>query len=107
MPLQPVQPTEKTLANQLAQRMVQDVAATAKRVGDYRSNGMPEVAEQEARTLPDGRVVPARPAQPAISKAALEEALGEKNCDVLDILKAVLEADDDDTLAAVKTALGL
>ena len=90
MPLQPVAPTETALANQVAQRIVNEITTTAKRIIELRANGIPAVPEQEARTLPDGRIIPARPAQIAVSAEAINAALGADNCALLNQIKTAL-----------------
>ena len=44
----------------------------------------------EERTMPDGRVIPASHGIPAISGNAIENALGELNCELLDQVKEIL-----------------
>lgn len=91
--LQAITPTESVIANQVAQRLVNEIINTAKRVVAIRTEGIPAVEAAPAtpeQTLPDGRVIPARPARPAtaaISAAAINAALGESNCALLDSIK--------------------
>ncbi len=84
MPLEPVTPSEAALASQYAQRVVQDLTNVAKRIADIRTNGVAAVAAQAERDLGDGRIAPARPAQPAVSAAAIDSALGATNRQLLD-----------------------
>ena len=68
--LQAITPTESIIANQVAQRLVNEIINTAKRVVAIRTEGIPAVEAAPAtpaQTLPDGRVIPARPARPATS----------------------------------------
>jgi hypothetical protein len=94
--LQEITPTESVIANQVAQRLVNEILNTAKRVDAIRSEGIPAVAAVPAtpeQPLPDGRVMPARPARPAtaaISAAAINAALGKDNCALLDSVKAAI-----------------
>lgn len=92
--LKEITPTESVIANQVAARLVSEILNTAKRVDAIRTNGIPAVAAvpiTPPQTLPDGRVIPERPARPAtaaISAAAINAALGKDNCDLLDTIKA-------------------
>jgi hypothetical protein len=94
--LQEITPTESVIANQVAQRLVNEIINTAKRVNAIRTEGIPAVAAIPAtpeQTLPDGRIMPARPARPAtaaISAAAINAALGESNCVLLDSVKSAI-----------------
>jgi|LakMenEpi03Aug12_release.lakeMendotaPanAssembly.Ray.scaffolds.fasta_scaffold293549_1 hypothetical protein len=94
MPLEQIVPTESLIANQVAARLVSEILNTAKRVDAIRTEGIPAIAAAEAtpeQTLPDGRKMPARPARPAvpaISAEAINAALGEDNCNLLDSIKA-------------------
>lgn len=90
MPLQPIAPTETALANQVAQRIIQDALNTAKRINEIRTNGLPAVAAQPETPMPNGQTRPAQPAIPAVSAEAINAALGEDNCAILDALKAAL-----------------
>jgi len=92
--LKEITPTESVIANQVAARLVNEILNTAKRVDAIRTEGIPAIAAVEAtpeQTLPDGRKIPARPARPAVaavSAAAINAALGEDNCALLDSIKA-------------------
>lgn len=94
--LKEITPTESVIANQVAARLVNEIINTAKRVIAIRAEGIPAVAAIEAtpeQTLPDGRVMPARPARPAtaaISAKAINAALGDSNCALLDALKTAI-----------------
>jgi hypothetical protein len=94
--LQEITPTESVIANQVAARLVNEILNTAKRVEAIRTEGIPAIAAAEAtpeQTLPDGRKIharPARPAVPAISAEAIDAALGESNCALLDSIKAAI-----------------
>ena len=96
--LQEITPTESVIANQVAARLVNEILNTAKRIDAIRTEGIPAVAAIEAtpeQTLPDGRVMPARPARPAmaaISADAINAALGEENCALLDSIKDAILA---------------
>lgn len=91
--LKEITPTESVIANQVAARLVSEILNTAKRVDAIRTEGIPAIAAVAAtpeQTLPDGRKMPARPARPAtaaISAAAINAALGEDNCALLDSIK--------------------
>ena len=94
--LKEITPTESVIANQVAARLVNEIINTAKRVIAIRAEGIPTVAAIEAipeQTLPNGRVMPARPARPAtaaISAKAINAALGESNCTLLDALETAI-----------------
>lgn len=94
--LKEITPTESVIANQVAQRLINEIIGMSKRVVAIRAEGIPAVAATPAtpeQTLPDGRKVPARPARPAtaaISAAAINAALGKDNCDLLDSLKSAI-----------------
>jgi len=96
MPLQPVAPTEVVLANQIAARMIQEVMQTAARINELRAKGIaaqPAVAAVAASTGPQGQPIPAQPARPAVagvSAAAIDAALGEDNCALLDEIRTAL-----------------
>lgn len=90
MPLQPVKITEDSRAEALAQRLVQEIVSTAERVNKIRTEGLPAMPAQEEKVLPDGRVIPARDEQPAISADAIKAKLGVANNALLDQLKAAL-----------------
>jgi hypothetical protein len=92
MPLQPVATTEVAAANQIAQRIVQEINQTANRIAAIRANGIPAIAAVPAGTRPDGQPIPARPATAAVSAAAIDAALGADNCKLLDEIKAMLVA---------------
>jgi hypothetical protein len=89
-----ITPTESMVANQVAARLITEILNTAKRVVAIRTEGIPAVEASPAtteQTLPNGRKVPARPARPAIaavSADAINAALGEENCALLDAIKA-------------------
>ena len=85
MPLQPIEPTEVVLANQVAQRIVQEITGTGTRIAAIVANGIPAQPAVEASEV-NGRVIPARPAQAAISAANIKAALGSANCAVIDAL---------------------
>lgn len=91
MPLQPVAPTESALANQIANRVITEVQQAAQRIAALRATGVPAQAAVAAQTLPDGRVIPARPAVAGVSAAAINTALGTANCALLDEIKDLLE----------------
>lgn len=92
--LQEITPTESMVANQAAQRLVSEIINMSKRVIAIRTQGIPAVEgvpETLEQTLPDGRKIPARPSRPAIaaiSADAINAALGEENCALLDAIKA-------------------
>ena len=92
--LKEIIPTESMIANQVAQRLINEIISMSKRVVAIRAEGIPALPAVPAtpeQTLPDGRKVPARPARPAttaISAAAINAALGKDNCDLLDAIKA-------------------
>lgn len=92
--LKEITPTESVIANQVAQRIVTEIVNLSKRIVAIRAEGIPAIAASPAtpeQTLPDGRKIPARPARPAVpatSAEAINAALGEDNCDLLDSIKA-------------------
>lgn len=92
--LKEITPTESVIANQVAARLVSEILNVAKRVEAIRTQGIPAIEAVPAtpeQPLPDGRKIPARPARPAVaavSAAAINAALGEDNCDLLDSIKA-------------------
>jgi hypothetical protein len=94
--LKEVSPTEDVLANQVAQRLVQQVAGLTQQIVSIRANGVPAVPAVEAapaQLLADGRTIPARPARqaiPAISPEAIDKALGADNCMLFDSLKVAI-----------------
>jgi hypothetical protein len=90
MPLQPVATTEVAAANQIAQRIVQEINQTASRIAALRANGIPAVAAVPAGVNPNGQPIPARPATAAVSAAAIDAALGTENRQLLDAIKDLL-----------------
>ena len=94
--LQEITPTESVIANQVAARLVSEILSVAKRVAAIRTEGIPAIEAAPAtpeQELPDGRVMPARPARPAVaavSAAAIDAALGEANCALLDSIKEAI-----------------
>jgi len=94
--LQAITPTESVIANQVAARLVSEILNVANRVDAIRTDGIPAIEAVPAtpeQTLPDGRVIPARPARPAVaavSAGAIDEALGQANCAILDAVKDAL-----------------
>lgn len=90
MPLEQITTTEIALANQVAQRMVQEELMIAKRREDIRANGIPAVSAQEALDMGDGRIRPAQLATPSVSADLINDALGVDNCAVFDSIKEVL-----------------
>ncbi len=83
MPLNPIPVSADSAAENLVRQMVDQVTATAQRIIQVRTNGVAAQPETAARQLPDGRVIPARPGQPAISPAKIEEILAASGNDVV------------------------
>lgn len=90
MPLVMPTPSADVLAAQAAQQLVMQALQTSKRTADMLDNGIPARHAQEARELPDGRVIAAVPAVPAISAAALRAAIGEANVTKLEAARSAL-----------------
>lgn len=91
MPLEPIIPTEEVAASQIAARMTNEVIQVSKQFNELRTVGVPARAAVAEQTLPDGRVIPARPAVQGVSAAAINNALGVANRAIFDALKEVVE----------------
>ena len=91
MSLQPIQQTEGVTASQVANAIVHQIMLLTKRVEKLRDEGMPAIPAAPEKTLPNGQVVPARPASEAVSPEAINAALGADNCALLDSLKASIK----------------
>lgn len=85
MPLQAIQTTSETRAEQVASQLVNLISSTSSRIKTIRTNGLPAVPE---RTLPNGQIVPA---QPAVSGAEIDAKLGPSNVAIIDSLTRGLE----------------
>jgi len=90
MPLQPVAVTTDELAKNVARQILQQIKSVKDNVAKIRSEGIAARPEVPARTLEDGRVIPASAAVPAIPAAAIDAALGKENCALLDSLKTAI-----------------
>jgi hypothetical protein len=90
MPLQPIEPTADELAKNVARQILQQIGNTAKQVAKLRADGVPAVAARAAQTLPDGRIIPAVEARPAVTGARIDAALGQSNVAILSALSTAL-----------------
>ena len=84
MSLQPIPVTTDELAKNVARQILQQIKSVRDNVNKLRTEGVPARPAVPERTLPDGRVIPATAAVPAITGAAIEAALGAPNCALLD-----------------------
>ena len=91
MSLQPIQQTEGATASQVANAIVNQIMLLTQRVEKLRDEGLPAIPATPEKTLPNGQVLPARPAVPAVSVDAINAALGADNCALLDSLKAAIK----------------
>ncbi len=89
MKLHPIPVSKESAAEAVARRIVQVVHQAAQTVATLRK-GIPASKPQEARSLPDGRIIPARVAGPAVSAKEIEEKLGPANIAALDALAKTL-----------------
>jgi len=87
MPLQPVAVTTDELAKNVARQILNQIKSIKDNVAKLRAEGVPARPAVAARTLEDGRVIPASPAVAAIPAAAIDAALGKENCALLDGIK--------------------
>jgi hypothetical protein len=90
MSLQPIPATNDELAKNIARQILQQIKSVRDNVDRLRTQGVAARPPTEERTMPDGRVIPASPGIPAISGNAIENALGELNCELLDQVKEIL-----------------
>ena len=88
--LSPIATTESAVANQLAQRAVLEITQLGSRLAGLLDHGMPSQAAVAAQTAPNGQVMPARAAVPAVSPEAFAAALGTANVAVLTTVRASL-----------------
>ena len=91
MPLEPIEVTPEARANQVAQQLVNEVAQLATKISSARIKGLPAVAAVSAMRHPNGHIIPARPALPAVSPELLDTALNPANCALFDTLKKAIE----------------
>lgn len=90
MALNPIQISESTAAEQVAQRLINDIVTMAQRVIKLREEGLPAIPARPATTTPDGRQIPAYPGSPGVSAEALNAALGADNREALDQVRIAL-----------------
>lgn len=90
MPLEPITADTAELAKNAARQIISQIQQTSANIVKLRANGIPAVPARAAQTLPDGRVIPAQDARPAVSGADIDTALGTANVAVLDALAAAL-----------------
>lgn len=62
-----------------AARDTQAVENLARQIAKKRAEGIPAVPAQPERVLPNGQIMPARPALPAVTAEQYQAALGETN----------------------------
>jgi hypothetical protein len=62
-----------------ASRDTQQVENLARQIAKKRAEGIPAIPAQPERIMPNGQIVPARPAMPAVTAAQYQAALGETN----------------------------
>lgn len=85
--LQQIATSESAAAEQTAQQIVAQIMQLGSRIVSLRRDGVPGQPAQEARAMPNGQVMPGRPAVPGVSAEAINTALGVTNCAILDGLK--------------------
>lgn len=90
MPIQNIDVTTDELAKNVARQILQQISSTRNNIAKLREEGVPARPATPARELPDGRVIPASPAVAAITAAAINTALGEANCAILDDLAELI-----------------
>jgi len=91
MPLQPVAITTDELAKNVARQILNQIKSVKDNIAKIRAEGVPSRPAVAARTLEDGRVIPAAAAVPAIPASAINAALGAENCALLDSIKTAIE----------------
>jgi hypothetical protein len=92
MSLQPIPVTTDELAKNVARQILQQIKSVRDNVNKLRTEGVPARPAVPERELPDGRIIPATPAVPAITADAINAALGTANCELLDEMRDALSA---------------
>jgi hypothetical protein len=90
MPLQPVAVTTDELAKNIARQILNQIKSVKDNIAKIRAEGVPARPAVAARTLEDGRIIPASAAVPAIPATAIDAALGAENCALLDSIKTAI-----------------
>ena len=91
MAFEEIKTSESNAAENIAKQIVGQIVSTAARIVQLRKTGVPAVEAQPASQLPDGRVIPARPAATAITPEMIDEKLGAKNVAILNALSQAME----------------